>query len=133
MSRDASIELEFGGESRLFRTNISAWEKIQDKCDAGPEELLRRYVTGTWRVHDVREVYRQGLVWATRPPTDVVKVDRLLKAEFDDLPILQFVKGAQAITMAFLIGAPDEDEPPREGASGEPEAGEAPPLSPAES
>lgn len=118
MSRDASIELEFAGETRVFRTGIKAWEKIQEKCDAGPEELLRRYLTGEWRVHDVREVFRQGLVWATTPPTDVGKVDKLLQAEFDGYPMLQFVKMAQSIVMAALIGAPDEDKPP-----GEPPAG----------
>lgn len=126
MSRDASIELEFGGASRVFRlTVVPAWEKVQEKCDAGPEELLRRYVSGTWRVHDVREVLRQALIHGG---LEVVKVDRLLKAEFDGLPLLQFVPVAQAVVMASLVGAPDEDGEPQKG---ELAAGEEETLSPA--
>lgn len=130
MSRDASVELEFGGATRVLRTPYHAWEKIQDRCDAGPEELLRRYVTGTWRVDDVREVWRQGLIFGG--PMDVAAADKLLRTEFDDLPMLQFVPGAQAIVMAFLVGAPDDPPGPPPG---EPDAGADQPsrTSPAES
>lgn len=120
MSRDASIALSFAGAEQTFRLGIKAWEKVQERCDAGPEELLRRYMDGSWRLHDVREVIRQGLIWGG--PADVAKVDKTLKAEFDDLPILQFVQLAQAIVMASLVGAPDEDDQPGE-TQGEPAAG----------
>lgn len=126
MSRDASVTLEFAGAEHTFRLGIKAWEKIQEKCDVGPEELLKRFMDGSWRIQDVRETLRQGLIYGATPPLELVKVDRLLRAEFDDLPIMQFLPVAQAVAMAGIIGAPDEDKPP-----GEPGAGEGEAASPA--
>lgn len=132
MSRDASVTLDFAGAEYTFRLGIAALQKVQEKCDAGPEELLKRYFNGDWRVQDVREVLRQGLI--SGGPMDVNKVDILLRAEFDDLPMLQFVKLAQAVVMAALVGAPDENDKDDDD-TGEPEGepAETPEASPAES
>lgn len=134
MSRDASITLDFAGEERVFRLSIGRWRVVQEKCDAGPSELLRRYLTDSWRVDDLREVLRQGLIGGGGPNADVGKIDALLRREFDDLPLLPFVPVCQAIVMASLVGAPDEDEIAKDAGPGEGDAGAGePPASPAAS
>ncbi len=114
MSRSASVTLLFGGEERLFRLGIKQLEAIDEKCDAGPMELIRRYVQGTWKVHDLREVIIQGLLGAGAAQAEASSV---IRRYFDDLPMGQFVPIAQAIVSAAVVGVED-DEP------GEEQAGE---------
>lgn len=125
MSRTAEVVLAFGGEDRTFRLNIGRLRALQEKVDAGPMELVSRLAGGTWRVDDIRETLLQGLIGGGMSSADAT---RLMKSDFDDLPFAQFVQIAQAVLLATLIGAEDED------ASGEVQ-GEAvqPTLSPAPS
>ena len=115
MSRAAEVALRFADGDRLFRLPIGRWRAIQERCDAGPMELLRRYMEGGWRVDDVREVLLQGLIGGGEPQADA---SRLMERFFDDLPLAQFVPLAQAVVMASVVGAGDEDvgEPKAPGA-----------------
>lgn len=113
MSRAAEVELAFAGEDRMFRLPLGRLRALQEKCDAGPMELLGRYVQGNWRVDDVREAILQGLIGGGMESGPATK---LVQTNFDDLPIQQFIPLAQAVVMASVIGI--GDEPP-----GEPEAG----------
>ncbi len=105
MGRTAEIELSFGGEDRLFRLNIGRLRALQEKVDAGPMELLSRLSAGTWRVDDIREVLLQGLIGGGMSSPDAT---RLVKTDFDDLPLQPFVQIAQAVVMTALVGAEDE-------------------------
>lgn len=115
MSRGAEVTLPFGGEDRLFRMPLGRMRAVQEKCDAGPPELLTRYVAKTWRVDDVREPILQGLIGGGLAPHEA---QRIVETAMDGLPMMQFVAIAQAVVLAFLIGV-DDEEP------GEPRAGEA--------
>jgi len=119
MSRSADITLAFAGEDRQFRLPIGRLRALQEKTDAGPMELLSRFAAGTWRVDDIRETIYQGLLGGGM---DVKEASGLLKRDFDDLPLQQFLSLAQAIVMVAVVGAPDED-------AGEPK-GEAETISP---
>lgn len=120
MSRSAEIEIAFGGEDRTFRLPIGRLRALQEKVDAGPMELLHRIAAQTWRVDDLRETILQGLIGGGMSSADAT---RLLKSDFDDLPLAQFTTIAQAVLFTAVLGA--EDEPVGEG-QGEP----APSLSP---
>jgi len=115
MSRAAEVELDFADGERLFRLPIGRWRAVQERCDAGPMELLRRYTDGSWRVDDLREVIRQGLIGGGMA---VAEADQLLKSNFDDLPLAQFTPLAQAVVMASVVGVPDESPPPGETKTG---------------
>lgn len=69
-------------------------------------ELLKRFVTGEWRVDDIREAIFQGLIGGGM---DQGAATKLLKSSFDDLPLQPFITIAQAIVMAAVVGAEDED------------------------
>lgn len=136
MSRSGEVTLEFGGEERTFRLAIKQWEKVQEKCDAGPAELLARLappfyakarglafeqivgmgLLGTWRVHDIREVILQGLLGGGM---DGPVAQRLTKDWVDDRPLIESASVAYDIVMASYVGVEDEK------AAGEPRAATA--------
>lgn len=113
MSRAAEVELQFGGEQRLFKLPIGRLRALQEAVDAGPYEIYLRLMNGSWRVDDVRATIREGLVGSGMT---TFEADRLLKNEFDDLPIIPFLPTAQAILLAVLSGV--EDEQPGEQKAG---------------
>jgi len=121
---DISVRLDFAGEERTFALRIRELRALQGVCDAGPGELLQRFVAQRYRVDDVRETIRQGLIGGG--DTDAIAT-KLMRDHFDDRPLAQFVILAQAIVAAALLGV--EDDPVGEQAAG---AGETNP-SPAES
>lgn len=106
MSRSAEIELAFGGEDRVFRLPLGRLRALQEKCDAGPMELLQRFVTGAWRVDDLRETILQGLIGGG---LDQASATKLVQSYFDDEPLQPFLPLAQGIIMASVVGTGDED------------------------
>jgi hypothetical protein len=62
MSRDGSIELTWAGDLRQFRLGIDELLALQDKRDAGPQEIANRLSLQGWRVQDVHETLRLGLI-----------------------------------------------------------------------
>lgn len=106
MNRSAICPADFAGEERTFRLSIGPLRALQEKTDCGPMELLQRFAAGTWRVDDLRETILQGLVGGGMPSPEA---SRLIRFNFDDLPLQPFVILAQGIVMAALVGAEDED------------------------
>lgn len=119
MSRSAEVTLAFGGEDRVFCLKLGRLRALQEKTDCGPMALLSRYMSGDWRVDDVREAILQGLIGGG---LDQANATKLVMSYFDDQPLQPFVQLAQGVVMAALVGAEDED-------LGEPE-GEGQPTSP---
>lgn len=135
MSRSGESTVDFGGEERTFRLGIKQWEKVQEKCDAGPAELLARLAPmfaahkqglsfdqilsmgylGTWRVNDVREPILQGLLGANMAAPEAL---RLVKDWVEERPLIEAVAVAYQIVLGGVIGADDEQ------AVGEPQAAE---------
>lgn len=125
MSRSARYTAAFGDGPHEFCLNIGELEELQEKCDAGPEEIMARVIAGTWRLADIRETLRLGLKGAgMAPDRALVLVERY--AGPGQLAALKPL--VVSILGAALVGAPDEDAP-----AGEPAAGETATTSPAES
>jgi hypothetical protein len=125
MSRSARFTGVFGDGKHEFALNIGELEELQEKCDAGPEEIMARLLAGNWRVADLRETLRLGLKGGGMSSTQaLVLVERY--AGPGDLMALKPL--AVSVLGAALVGAPDEDA--REG---ELSAGEMTNPSPAES
>src|SRR5690606_33395855 len=85
---------------------IGCIRRLQDACDAGPQHIMNRLFDGTWRDHDLREPLIQGLVGAGVQQRDA---QALIEKWVDPEPKQQFIPMAQAILMAWLVGAEDED------------------------
>lgn len=112
MSRTAEVTLAFAGEDRQFRLPIGRLRALQEKVNAGPMELLTRLAEGTWRVDDLRETLYQALLGGG---LDVKTASGLMRTDFEDLPLHQFVVLAKAVLLAAVMGAPDEDEGESQG------------------
>lgn len=107
MGLKTEVRLDFAGERRSFNLSpIGCIKRLQDACDAGPQGVLNRLFDGSWRDHDLREPIVQGLVGAGMPQRDA---QALVEKWVDPEPKQQFVPVAQAVLMAWLVGAEDED------------------------
>ena len=127
VSRDASIDIVWGDGERRFRLAIGQLRELQEKCDAGPAEILDRLASRRWRINDVRETIRLGLVGGGMPPAEA---HRTIARYVDGRPWLESVPVAHAIVLAALIGAPDEPAGNGEAARAKSEADASPsPLS----
>lgn len=115
-NRNGRVELEFADGTYGFRLAIGELEELQEKTECGPYTLLRRLLANDWKVDDVRQTIRLGLIGSGTEPVAAKKlVERYVDQRSDWLNNAMI---AQAIVSAALVGAPEEEP----GKSVEPEA-----------
>jgi hypothetical protein len=107
MSRDASIALDWADGTHQFRLAWAEIAELQEKCNAGPYEILQRLTTGRWRIEEISNVIRLGLIGGGMEPIPALK---LVRAYVEARPPFENLMHAQAIMSAGLMGAPDEDD-----------------------
>ena len=73
MSRDASLELDWADGRYTFRLAWAELEQLQEACDAGPYVILNRLIDGSWRIADISNVIRLGLVGGGMAPLVALK------------------------------------------------------------
>jgi len=117
MSRDASIELDWADGTFAFRLAWGELEKLQEACDAGPYVVLNRLVDNSWRVGDISNVIRLGLIGGGMAPVDALKK---VREYVEKRPPAENLMFAQAILSAGIVGAPDE-QVGKKGAAANPE------------
>lgn len=105
MSRDASIEFDWADGHYRFRLAIGQLRELQEKCDAGPPVIFRRLIEEKWRVEDLTETIRLGLIGGGTKPDEARK---LVRRYVEERPLQESILPAQAILSALLVGAPDE-------------------------
>ncbi|KAB2743541.1 gene transfer agent family protein [Brucella anthropi] len=106
MSRDASITLDFADGTYKFRLAWGQLAELQENCDAGPYVILERLQNRSWRLNDIRETVRLGLIGGGMDPMSTLK---LVRRYVEERPLLENVKLAQAVLTVALIGAPEEE------------------------
>jgi len=114
MSRDASIELDFGPGEQRFRLAWGQLASLQEACDAGPYVILERLMNGAWKMNDIRETIRYGLIGGGMPPHEALK---LVREYVEARPPIESVMIAQAVLSAGLMGAPEEKVGEQDAAS----------------
>lgn len=107
MSRDASIALDWADGTYQFRLAWGQIAELQEKCNAGPFEILRRLSSGTWRIEEISNVLRLGLIGGGMEPIPALK---LVRTYVEARPPVENLLHAQAVMSAGLMGAPDEDD-----------------------
>lgn len=113
MSRTAKVRLVFD-EARDFRLGIGQLEELQERCDAGPEELFSRLGGSRWRVADIQQTLRLGLIGAGEK---IGVAALLVERNASEGQLLEWKEHCRSILLAAMIGAPDEeteDAPPGE-------------------
>lgn len=105
MSRDASLTTDFGNDNYTFALRWGQLASLQEACDAGPYVILERLATGTWKINDIRETIRYGLIGGGLTPPAALSLVR----EYVELrPPMENLLLARAILTAGLMGAPEE-------------------------
>lgn len=105
MSRDAKITQPFADDDYEFRLGWGELAELQEKVNAGPYVVLQRVENGTWRIEDVSNIIRLGLIGGGMKPTDALAK---VRTYVEKRPPLENLMLAHAIIMAGLLGAPDE-------------------------
>lgn len=127
------LDEQFGGEICRFALPIGQLRELQGKCDAGPATILTRLVTkqaalatmpapkdakeasimqvlhllgGDWRVDDIRETVRLGLIGGGKTPSEAFT---LVARYVDARPPLENLPLAAAILLSALVG-PEDDQ-----------------------
>lgn len=105
MSRNAAITFAWADGEYAFRLAIGQLRSLQEKCDAGPGEILARVISGRWKLDDLRETIRLGLIGGGMEPVPAMK---LVREYVDERPLMESVLPARVILMAALVGPADE-------------------------
>lgn len=105
MSRNGKVEFDWADGRHTFRLGIAELEELQEKTGAGPYEVLRRLYAGTWRLAEVREPLRLGLIGGGMAAAEALK---LVNRYAGDGDLLAAVLPATVVIEASLAGAPDE-------------------------
>lgn len=112
MSRDASISLDWVDGQHTFTLKWGDLVKLQEACDAGPYVVYQRLMLGTWRMHDIRETIRLGLIGGGMEPAKALS---MVQGYVEARPPLESIALAQGILGTALQGAPDEKPGEAEG------------------
>lgn len=117
------VTMPFGDGVYAFRLGIGEWRELQEKCNCGPQELFERILLRRWKVDDLREAIRLGLIGGGTSPVEALK---LVARYVDKRPLLETVPLACDVIAASLKG-PAEEQPPGEApVAGEPATGKSP-------
>lgn len=112
MSRSASVTLDWADGTYNFALKWGQLSLLQEATDAGPFVVLGRLRGGTWRMEDISNVIRLGLIGGGLEP---IKALKLVRAYVEDRPPLESLIFAVNILSAGLLGAPDEDAVKKNG------------------
>lgn len=124
--KHGAVDLVWADGTHTFRLALGNLRELQEKTGCGPMELYRRVTQGTWRVDDIYETIRIGLIGGGKKPADAV---RLVQRYVAERPLLESVPAAVAVLMVALHGPPEDQpgEPDRRGSeSGQTEGSPSP-------
>ena len=108
MSRDGSVVLTFhDGEEYLFRLAWGQLSKLQEALNAGPFVVLDRLHMNTWRVEDIAEVIKWGLVGGGM---NEVKARKLVREYVEVQAPFHSLEIAVKVIDAAVMGPPDAEE-----------------------
>jgi hypothetical protein len=105
MARDASITLDWADGTHSFRLAWGELAQLQEVCDAGPYVILQRLGGEAWRIEDISNVIRLGLIGGGMTPADAMKK---VRAYVEARPPIENLMTAQAVLGAAVVGAPEE-------------------------
>lgn len=114
---NGKIEIAWGDGDHAFNiAKIGQALELEEKCGAGVMEILTRLREGRWRVNDIRETVRLGLIGGGKNPQEALA---LTKRYVDDRPWEENVRVAFTILVAAVVGVPGDEVGKKEVTEGE--------------
>lgn len=112
MARDARTPpLDWADGTYEFALRWGELVQLQEACDAGPFVILARLGANQWRMEDISNVIRLGLIGGGVEPS---KALGLVRNYVESRPPLENASLARAILEVSVMGAPDERDEPGE-------------------
>lgn len=105
----APLKLQWLGGEHSFALPLGQLRALQQNVDAGPEQILDRMRRGTWRIDEIVEVIRLGLLGGPDALVEA-EVGPMVTRLFQQHPIMEFKITAIAILAHALYG-PLDDQP----------------------
>jgi len=93
------ITREWADGSYSFRLAYGQWLDLQEAVGCGPLELYVRLLQRQWKVQQIREIIRIGLLGGGTDPSNAL---RLVRRYVEEQPILESVPLALEIVSASL-------------------------------
>lgn len=113
--RTGKVTAFFGDGEHTFRLQppdaanpLALIEELQEKTGVGPYRLFRNIADEDFRVGDIREVLRLGLIGGGKSPAEAYK---LVTRYFDREPIAEYATIALDIMVGMLFGHPVTEVP----------------------
>lgn len=113
MSRDASISFDWADGHHRFRLPIGQLRELQEKTGVGPMRLFLRLMEDDWKVDDLREIMRIGLIGGGMSPVEALD---LVRRYVDGRPLVETHPHALLVIGAALHGSEQEPQPGKEEA-----------------
>lgn len=107
MSSDGSVTFDWADDEHTFRLAIGQLRELQDKCGVGPMQIYDRLCDRTWRVDDIIQTLRLGLIGGGMKPTEALLLTRRY-VENQQMSLLENAKAAQNVILAALVGVKDD-------------------------
>src|SRR5215467_10437319 len=102
MASNGEITLQWGdGEHKFNIAKLRCVLELEEKCDCGVAEIVGRLRDGRWKINDMRETIRLGLIGANVMPDRAIT---LVQRYVDERPWSENILTAQAILFAALVG-----------------------------
>ena len=102
MAVNGEVELVWAdGEHKFNIAKVAQILELEEKCGAGLPEILTRLSEGKWKLNDLRETVRLGLIGAGLDP---LKALGLVQKYVDNRPLTESVQVAMVVIMAALVG-----------------------------
>lgn len=101
--RLTAITIPWADGEFTFDLRLKEVRALQEKTGLGPAVILMRIQSGEWKVDDYRETILQGLLGGGMSAPEASKLVRLW---VDERPAQESLLPAQAILMAWIMGAP---------------------------
>jgi len=109
MSRGGGISLDFADGEYSFRLPWGQLTELQEICDAGPYVILERLQNRTFRLCEVRDTIRLGLIGGGLDAQKAVRLVRTYVEDIERHSLMSNAVVASAVLLAALL--PPGDEP----------------------
>jgi len=101
------IDLDWADGTYRFALPVAQLRDLQHKTGIGPLALYNRLLSGQWRVDDMGEVLRLGLIGGGLSPVAALEKTR---AYVDPRPLTESVDPALRVLERALLPAPGEED-----------------------
>lgn len=99
MNNQGEVTDKWGDGTYTFRLTVTGIIELEQKCDAPFAVIFGRLTSGTFKLNDVRETVRLGLIGGGAKPSEALTlVDRYT------LPLAESLPMAKAIVAGVMFG-----------------------------